>query len=92
MEVYQLSNILHDGIRRVDSALFDAYTRGNSIKKWVDIPKTASAGTAQDVAHFFQMVPDQRSTHSIVGQVSAIVQCMSESDGAGANCCLANNC
>ena len=60
--------------------------------KWVIIHKTASAGTAQDVAHFFQTVPDRRSAHSIVGQDGAIVQCVSESDGAGANGCLANNC
>jgi hypothetical protein len=69
------------GLGWVDSALFDSYTRGISIKQWVDIHKTASAGTAQDVAHFFKMVPDQRSAHYTVGQ-----------DGAGANCCLANNC
>ena len=77
---------------RVDSALFDPYTRGNSIKKWVVIHKTALAGTAQDVAHFFQTVPDQRSAHYIVEQDGAIVECVSESDGAGAKCCLANNC
>jgi len=80
---------------RVDSALFDSYTRGISRKQWVVTHKTASAGTAQDVAHFFQTVPDRRSAHYTVRQDGAIVQCVSESDGAegaGANGCLANNC
>jgi N-acetyl-anhydromuramyl-L-alanine amidase AmpD len=54
---------------------------------WVCIHKTAGFHTAQDVAAFFQTVPDKRSAHYVVGQDGAIVQCVSESDGAGANCC-----
>jgi hypothetical protein len=56
--------------------------------KWICLHKTASGGTAQDVAHFFQTVPDRRSAHYIIGQDGTIVQCVSEADGAGANCCL----
>lgn len=53
--------------------------------KWIVIHKTASGGMAQDVAHFFQTVPDRRSAHYIIGQDGTIVQCVSEADGAGAN-------
>src|SRR5438445_8996331 len=56
--------------------------------KWVVIHKTASGGSAQDIAHFFQNDPAKASTHYIVGQDGTIVQCVSESDGAGGNCCL----
>src|SRR6266702_6567630 len=56
--------------------------------KWLVLHKTAGFHTAQDVAAFFQTVPDKRSAHYVVGQDGAIVQCVSEADGAGANCCL----
>jgi len=55
---------------------------------WVCLHKTAGFHTAQDVAAFFQTAADKRSAHYIVGMDGTIVQAVSESDGAGANCCL----
>lgn len=56
--------------------------------KWLVIHKTASGGTAQDIANFFIHDPARASSHYIIGQDGTIVQCVSEADGAGANCCL----
>src|SRR5258708_29128970 len=53
--------------------------------RYVVIHKTASGGTPQDIAHFFQNDPNQASAHYIVGQDGTIVQTVSEADGAGAN-------
>lgn len=64
--------------------VFNGYW-GNT-PKWVVVHKTASAGTAQDIAEFF-INKTNRSTHYIVGQDGTVVQCVSESDGAGGNCC-----
>ncbi|MGH2505931.1 MAG: N-acetylmuramoyl-L-alanine amidase [Ktedonobacteraceae bacterium] len=58
---------------------------------WVVIHKTASGGTAQDIAHFFANDPAKASTHYIVGQDGTIVQCVQEKDGAGGNCCEKGN-
>lgn len=52
------------------------------------IHKTASGGTAQDIASFFANDPAMASTHYIVGQDGTIVQCVAEVDGAAGNCCL----
>jgi hypothetical protein len=61
--------------------------------KWVVIHKTASPGstTAQEIANFFFHVPDRRSSHYVVGLDGIIVQCVSEADASGANCCLDPN-
>lgn len=53
--------------------------------KWVVLHKTASSGTAQDIANFFINDPAEASSHYIVGLDGTLVQCVSESDGAGAN-------
>lgn len=58
------------------------------IPKWVVIHKTASGGTAQDIANFFAHDPKMASTHYVVGQDGTVVQCVAEKDGAGGNCCL----
>ena len=55
---------------------------------WLVIHKTASGGTAQDIASFFANDPAMASTHYIVGQDGTIVQCVAEVDGAAGNCCL----
>jgi N-acetylmuramoyl-L-alanine amidase len=55
---------------------------------WVVIHKTASGGSAQNIATFFANDPAMASTHYIVGQDGAIVQAVLEKDGAGGNCCL----
>ncbi len=55
---------------------------------YVVIHKTASGGTAQDIAHFFANDPAMASTHYIVGQDGTVVQAVLEKDGAGGNCCL----
>lgn len=55
---------------------------------YVVIHKTASGGTAQDIAHFFANDPAMASTHYVVGQDGTVVQCVLEKDGAGGNCCL----
>ncbi len=59
-----------------------------NIPLWVVIHKTASGNTAQDIANFFAHAPDKRSAHYVVGMDGAVVQCVAEKDGAGANCCL----
>lgn len=66
-----------------DANVFPYYW-GNT-PKWVVIHKTASGGTAQDIANFFYHVLDRRSSHYIVDQAGVVVQCVSEHDGAGAN-------
>ena len=50
--------------------------------------KTASGGTAQDVAHFFANDPRMASSHYVIGQDGTVVQVVQEVDGAAANCCL----
>ncbi len=53
--------------------------------KWVVIHKTASGGSAQDIANFFIHDPSMASSHYVIGLDGTLVQCVSESDGAGAN-------
>jgi|SRR5579872_2346576 len=55
---------------------------------WLAVHKTASPGSAQDIAHFFMNDPAMASTHYVVGQDGTIVQCVREVDGAGGNCCV----
>lgn len=58
---------------------------------YVVIHKTASAGTAQDIARYFGNLTENTghvSSHYIVGDDGAIVQAVSEQNAAGANCCL----
>ena len=52
--------------------------------------KTASAGTAEDIANFFAGPNnhDGKSAHFVVGQDGEVVQCVHLVDGAGANCCV----
>lgn len=61
---------------------------GQNDHTWLVLHKTASGGTAQDIATFFAGDPAMASTHYIVGQDGTIVQCVLEVDGAGGNCCL----
>src|SRR5258708_29817524 len=55
---------------------------------WLVIHKTASGGSAQNIATFFANDPAMASTHYVVGQDGTIVQCVLEKDGAAGNCCL----
>ena len=55
---------------------------------WLVIHKTASGGSAENIATFFANDPNMASTHYIVGQDGTIVQCVQEVDGAAGNCCL----
>jgi len=52
------------------------------------IHKTASGGSAQNIATFFANDPNKASTHYIVGQDGAVVQAVLEKDGAAGNCCV----
>src|SRR5258708_6040593 len=52
------------------------------------IHKTASGGSAEDIANLFINDPARASSHFIVGQDGEIVQCVHLIDGAGANCCV----
>lgn len=56
----------------------------------VVIHKTACGApcTAQDVANFFASDPNKASTHFVVGQDGAVVQCVLLKDGSGGNCCV----
>src|SRR5258708_1419228 len=54
------------------------------------IHKTASGGTAEDVANFFIHDPNGASSHFVIGQDGEIVQCVHLINGAGANCCVEN--
>lgn len=63
----------------------------NNNHTWVVVHKTASGGTAQDIARFFANDPAMASTHYVVGQDGTIVQCVQEKDGAGGNCCEKGN-
>src|SRR5258708_31679582 len=56
--------------------------------EWLVLHKTASGGSAQNIATFFANDPAMASTHYVVGQDGTIVQCVLEKDGAGGNCCL----
>src|SRR5260221_4975452 len=56
--------------------------------EWLVIHKTASGGSAQDIANFFANDPAMASTHYVVGQDGTVVQCVLEKDGAAGNCCL----
>ena len=55
--------------------------------KWLILHKTAGFQTAQQVAEYFQSGSNglEVSAHYVVGQDGTVVQCVSESDGAGAN-------
>src|SRR5260221_14725887 len=52
------------------------------------IHKTASGGSAEDIANLFINDPARASSHFIIGQDGEIVQCVHLVDGAGANCCV----
>jgi len=56
--------------------------------EWLVIHKTASGGSAQNIATFFANDPAMASTHYVVGQDGTVVQCVLEKDGAAGNCCL----
>lgn len=55
---------------------------------WLCLHKTASGGTAQDIAHFFANDPQMASSHYVIGQDGTVIQVVQEVDGAAANCCL----
>ena len=59
---------------------------GNT-RHWLILHKTAGFHTAEDVAAYFQSGSDGRevSSHYVVGLDGTIVQCVRETDGAGAN-------
>src|SRR5260221_11935898 len=56
--------------------------------EWIVLHKTASGGSAQNIATFFANDPAMASTHYVVGQDGTIVQCVLEKDGAAGNSCL----
>jgi N-acetyl-anhydromuramyl-L-alanine amidase AmpD len=56
--------------------------------KWLILHGTAGGGSAQNVAAYFQSTEGTAnpvSAHYVIGQDGAIVQCVSEADGAWAN-------
>lgn len=55
--------------------------------RWLILHKTAGFHTAQDVAAYFQNGSDGRevSSHYVIGLDGTVVQCVRETDGAGAN-------
>ena len=61
---------------------------GQNDHTWLVLHKTASGGSALDIARYFAVTPLETSVHYIVGQDGAIVQAVLEKDGAGGNCCL----
>ncbi len=63
----------------------------NNNHQFLVIHKTASGGSAQDIATFFANDPAMASTHYIVGQDGTVVQAVLEKDGAGGNCCEKGN-
>lgn len=70
------------------SLIFPGYW-GNK-PKWVVVHKTGGPGNAEQQAQFFagSANVNKASTHYVIGQDGEIVQCVSEADGAGGNCCL----
>jgi hypothetical protein len=58
--------------------------------KWLVVHKTGGPGDAEQQAKFFAGPNNvnKASTHYVVGQDGVVVQCVSEADGAGGNCCL----
>lgn len=68
----------------------DAYTFDSVSPRWLVIHKTAGFSSAQQCAAYFQSGSDglHVSAHYIIGLDGTIVQCVSESRGAGANCCV----
>lgn len=68
----------------------DDWTFTSTDATWLVLHKTAGFTTAQECAAYFQAGSDGRhvSSHYIIGQDGTIVQCVLESRGAGANCCL----
>lgn len=69
-----------------------AITFDTNNPKWIVVHKTAGFTTAQDCAAYFQRGSDGRnvSSHYIVGMDGTVIQCVPESRGAGANCCVEN--
>ena len=59
----------------------------NNTPRWLVLHKTAGFHTAQEVAQYFQSGSNglEVSSHFVVGQDGAAVQCVRETDGAGAN-------
>jgi len=57
------------------------------------IHKTASGAqtTATAIAHYFATNVGMTSSHFIVGKDGSVIQCVSLSDGAAANCCISEN-
>src|SRR5438270_165795 len=51
------------------------------------IHKTASPGSARDIAHYFQTNAEMHSTHFVIDRNGEVVQCALLKDGAGGNCC-----
>jgi hypothetical protein len=68
-----------------DAYVFPGFWGG--IPKWLILHKTAGFQTAQDVAAYFQSGSNglEVSSHYVIGQDGTIVQCVRETDGAGAN-------
>jgi len=71
----------------------EAITFDSTDATWVVLHKTAGFHTAQECAAYFQAGSDGNnvSAHYVVGLSGTIVQCVPESRGAGANCCLKGN-
>jgi N-acetyl-anhydromuramyl-L-alanine amidase AmpD len=68
-----------------DSIMFDS-----TDATWLVLHKTAGFTSAVECAAYFQAGSDGKnvSAHYIVGQDGMVVQCVPESRGAGANCCV----
>jgi len=68
-----------------DAYVFPGFWGG--IPKWLILHKTAGFTSAQDVAAYFQSGSNglEVSSHYIIGQDGTVVQCVRETDGAGAN-------
>lgn len=68
-----------------DNIVFPGFWGGTP--RWLILHKTAGFQTAQDVASYFQNGSDGRdvSSHYVIGLDGTVVQCVRETDGAGAN-------
>lgn len=79
-----------DQIGAIGMFVEDAWTFTSTDAIWLVLHKTARFQTAQECAAYFQTGSDglHVSSHYVVGQDGTIVQCVLESRGAGANCCL----
>jgi N-acetyl-anhydromuramyl-L-alanine amidase AmpD len=79
-----------DEIGAIPAWIPDALMFDSNDARFLVIHKTAGFHTAQEVAQYFQSGSNGLgvSAHYVVGQDGTIIQCVPESRGAGANCCV----